>query len=493
MELDPVTGERVYKNVLIGIPRKNGKTTMCAALGLYLLGGDGEMGAEIACAAGSRDQADMVFGQARQFVEVNPALRDSLVPQRLAILCPSTFGVMKRISAEGGLAMGMNLSGAVIDELHVFEGHRHRELYTAITTSTAAREQPLLVSITTAGWNLETLLGELYSRALNMPNVEIRGKFNEHIIVRDRKSRFLMWWYGAPDDADIENRDLWRAVNPSPAVPMAYLEEQWALPNVSEGEFRRLHLNQWTESEEVWISEAVLRANRREVNRRARTNKPPKKLYPGLRDELRVIPENAPVYVAVDVGITHDTCCVSWSWKDGGKTVTEQCVFSPRREVAHHVFMPGGEVLISIVEEFIVEVLAKRYKVREVAYDPRFFIETAQRLSQLGFMTVEFPTQGQVMLDALQAYYVDAHEKRAQHGGDPIFLAHAAAAAAVKTDRGWRVSKIKSSRPIDALIATVMSHARASAGSRESVYDRRDPFILTMDDDEQYDADEQAW
>lgn len=486
MLLDPKTGRRQYSMVVVGVPRKNGKTTMCAALALYLLGADGEMGAEIACAAGSRDQADMVFGQARQFVETSPELREHFQPQRLVITCPSTFGVVKRISAEGGLAMGMNLSGSVIDELHVFEGHRHRELFSAITTSTAAREQPFLVSITTAGWNLETLLGEIYARALNMPDVERHGKFGELTIARDRRNGFLMWWYGAPDDADIEDRALWRAVNPSPAVQMRYLESQWGAVHVSEGEFRRLHLNQWTESEEVWISESVLRSNGTTAKDVA-GGPVPKDLHPALPSSARVIPKNGGVYVAVDVGITHDTCCVSWSWRVPGsqKVVTEQAVFSPRRTVAHHVLMPGGQVVIATVEDFIVNVLQPAYGVREISYDPRFFVETAQRLSQLGYRVTEFPQQGAIMLDALQGYYVDAHEGRALHGGDPVFLLHAAAAAATKTDRGWRVSKIKSSRPIDALIATVMSHARASAGARESVYDRRDLLVLGADSDEQ--------
>ena len=67
-------GRRVYRNVLLGIPRKNGKSTLASALSLYMAGADGEAGAEVVMAAGSRDQAAMVFDQARAFVDSNEEL-----------------------------------------------------------------------------------------------------------------------------------------------------------------------------------------------------------------------------------------------------------------------------------------------------------------------------------------------------------------------------------------------------------------------------------
>ena len=479
LELDPKTKKRVFKFVIFGRPRKNYKTTECAGLTLYLAGPDGEQGPEIACAAGSKDQADIVFGQARSFVQRSPALRSYFKPQMTVILVPTKFGVIRRISSDGGLQMGMNLSGAVIDELHVFTGQKHRELWAALNTSDVLREEPLIATITTAGYDKATLLGEIYDRTMQLPNVTVSAD-KSRTVVQDRENGFLMVWYGAPEDADIEDPKVWRAANPAETVPMEYLRRQLHSPHISEGEFRRLHLNQWTASQERWINDSVLY----EAN-----------------DPNLLIPGGARICCAVDAAIVHDTLAVSWSWRnESGRVIERKRVWSARQDVPYDVFVPGGRIDLELASDFIVEELASRYQLAEVAYDPTFWEGEASRLAKRGVRVAPFPKSGLLMTSALQGFYVDVQEGRVAWGGteewnkldDPkVWLAHFQAAAAVQTDRGWKVSKIKSTRPIDAAIATVMSHARAVDTSLESVYEHRDLRVLGSADEHDDEEDEE--
>ena len=97
----------------------------------------------------------------------------------------------------------------------------------------------------------------------------------------------------------------------------------------------------------------------------------------------------------------------------------------------------------------------------EVAYDPRFFERSAEILERAGLTMVEFLQASSPMADAYQRFYQAANERRLTHDGDPILAAHIEATAADKTERGWKVRKLKSSQHIDACVAAVLATARA--------------------------------
>lgn len=142
---------RVYRTVLIGVARKNGKSSLAAALGFYGASAEREHGPDVVMAAGSKEQAGIVFDQARAFADATPPIRAAFRPQRTIIEVPSTGGLIRRVSADGKLQHGLNPSIVVIDELWAFTTPHQAELYSAMVTSTGAREQPLTIIITTAG------------------------------------------------------------------------------------------------------------------------------------------------------------------------------------------------------------------------------------------------------------------------------------------------------------------------------------------------------
>ena len=133
------TGLRWYREALIGLPRKNGKSELAAAVALYLLIADGEYGAEVYSLAGDKKQARLVYKTAGDMVKASP-FRSAVRVYRSEMEVGETGGIYRALSAEADLQHGLNPHGAIIDEYHV---HRDAEQYEAMRTGTAARLQPL--------------------------------------------------------------------------------------------------------------------------------------------------------------------------------------------------------------------------------------------------------------------------------------------------------------------------------------------------------------
>ena len=279
-------GRRVWRSVLYGIARGNGKSPMAALVGLTELLSRRDS-PEIICAAGSRDQARHVYEPAQWNVDNGP-LAKYLVAHRNVIKPRWRDGKMQVVSADGALMHGGSVSVGIVDELHVFTTAKQEELVAAIDSSLHKRPDSFKLQITTAGFDKKTLLGERYDKALRAPDV---WKGPGVTIARDLDARALMIWRGAPDDADIEDPATWRLANPASWLDMDNM--RLSFKEARENDFRRLHLNQWTKADGAWLPRGAW-------TRCART---------GL-----VIPEGADVFAGVDIGITKDSAAVVTAW-----------------------------------------------------------------------------------------------------------------------------------------------------------------------------------
>lgn len=141
-------GTRLYRRMWLEVPRKNGKSTLGAAINLFLLVADREPGAEVYAAATDRRQAREVFDVAKAMVIASPDLSQRLEVNRDVIAYPARWSKFEVLSADADRKHGMNVHGGTIDEVHV---HKNRELLEVIETGTGSRENPLLCAITTAG------------------------------------------------------------------------------------------------------------------------------------------------------------------------------------------------------------------------------------------------------------------------------------------------------------------------------------------------------
>lgn len=143
------TGLRVFRTAWIEVPRKNGKSTICSGLGLYLFMADREPGAQVYAAAGDRNQAGLVFGPSRQMALGSPDIARKLGKgiRRGLLEHPVTHAIFRPLSSDGARQHGLNVHGAIIDEVHV---HKTPDLIDALETGTGSRLQPLVFFITTA-------------------------------------------------------------------------------------------------------------------------------------------------------------------------------------------------------------------------------------------------------------------------------------------------------------------------------------------------------
>jgi phage terminase large subunit-like protein len=388
--------------------------------------------------AGSKDQA----GIARDFAKTwaaEPPL-SSWLSAGSTIRCPEHKGSYRVLSSDGRLGQGVNPSAGIVDEWWLFHHQRERETYNAIAKALHKRSgSSWLLAITTAGWDKHSQLGETYERAIGHPKLELR---NDGFLraLRDTKSGFLMHWYGVSDDGDrldIENPALIRACNPARWVRPADLIAELNRPDCDEYDWRRLHLNQWTAARDAWL---------------------PASTWQRLHTDQQ-IPAGAEVYLGIDIGLRHDSTAVAIAHRlEDGRTLLNVHVWATDPDTAAHTHLE--RIRLAQIEDHIRE-LARRYRVREVAYDPHFFQRSAELLEQAGITMVEFLQASGPMADAYQGFYQDALEGRLCHNADPVLQAHIDATAATRTERGWKIHKLEASERIDATVACVLACARA--------------------------------
>ena len=253
-------GRRIYRLGVLGVPRGNGKSPLAAGLGLYELLTRRDS-PDVFCAAGSREQARIVFNFASSFVETGPLL-DVVRVGRNELIYPDGTGSMRVVSADGSLQFGHSVSCAIVDEAHVFATQKHQDLWEAFETALHKRLDSFLLAITTAGSDRTSLLGRLVESSLAQLSLERPD--SGLTVGRDEENGVLLWWYAAPDTAELDDEATWRAANPASWVDLRDLRRQRNSPGTSESAFRRLHLNQWTHAEDVWITPARWAACRSE-------------------------------------------------------------------------------------------------------------------------------------------------------------------------------------------------------------------------------------
>jgi phage terminase large subunit-like protein len=466
-EVDPETGLRIYHEVLLGLPRKNGKSTMAAGISLYLLVADGEHGPEVYNAAGAKDQARVVFQQAREFVDGSPTLGDYLLVKRHEIDCPENDGHLRVIASDAKLQHGSNPSGNVIDELWA---HKTDDLYVALTSGTAAREQPFTLTITTAGFDEESPLGLLYGRALEL---EVERPTPFLTIARDREAGFLMYWYGVPVDAayDVTDPAVVVQANPASWVTERYLRREMTKPSMRLIEYKRWHANQWTASEDAWVEASVWDACADELTEEG---KPAHEPTPAL-----------PCGVAVDMGQVYDSTgrvlaqrqpC--WHPDHAPDACPGDVVVVRARRWANP-YPPGHELrdswrvnteevradLRELREAYPVA-MAKRDKRTmpgpAFGYDPWHFRESAELLEDEGLHMIEFPQNASRMGPASEQLLELVRNRRIVHDGDTQLRQAVTSAIAKRTNRGWVITKPNgSTKLVDLAVACAMAVSMA--------------------------------
>jgi phage terminase large subunit-like protein len=427
-------GRRVYRVVVFGATRGMGKTPLMSGLGTHAMVAQ-EHKPYVFQIAGSRDQAAVGTDFAEAWCEGGD-LADFVRTKSRLLRCQATGGEYRILSSDGRLAHGRKPRVGLVDEWWLLMSYRETQAYVALATALHKHPEAWIGASSTAGYDMESQLGKVYKGALDLPDVEVSGD-GCLTIARDEANGLLLWWYGAPEDADIEDPAIIRACNPASWIDPHELLRELNRPDTDELEWKRLHLNIWTRVKESWF---------------------PPGSWARLRSTTQ-LPVGAEIWVAIDAALTYDTSAVVWGGRlEDGRKLLSARVWSARHDVPHHVYVPGGRIRNELLERFIVDDLAARYNIRAVVYDPRYFETEAQHLDEAGLTVADFPQGSALMADACQHFYSDvtAGEGLAWYDPDDVLPKHVDGTAAVKTERGWKVFKLKSWSPIDATVGAIM-------------------------------------
>lgn len=246
-------GLRRFRTAYIEVPRKNGKTTLMAGLGLFLLTADGEPGSEVYSAATKRDQAKLLWSEAVRMVRASPALSNMVQHWKSSdnLSVEATASRFMPLGADADTMDGLNIHAGLIDELHA---HRTRAVVDVLHTATGARRQPLIVEITTAGFDQESICYEHYDYSKQV----LAGTIQD-----DTWFAFIA---EADEGDDWMDPATWAKANPNLGVSvklddLARKCEQAQKMPAQQNAFRRLHLDQWTQQSDRWIDLALWDAN----------------------------------------------------------------------------------------------------------------------------------------------------------------------------------------------------------------------------------------
>ena len=143
-----IDGTRKYREFILIVARKNGKSAWGSAVALYMLLADGEPGPEVVSAATKKDQAKIVWSESKRMVKKSPSLRKRVRTLVAELISDFNDGSFKPLSSDSNTLDGLNVHCALIDELHAIQD---KNLYDVIVDGMSAREQPITIITTTAG------------------------------------------------------------------------------------------------------------------------------------------------------------------------------------------------------------------------------------------------------------------------------------------------------------------------------------------------------
>ena len=428
---------------------------------------DGEKGAEIYSAAADRDQATLIYEQAKGMVLQNPDLDNKAKIYATSKTIVVGSGSYRAISAEANTKHGYNSHLYIVDELHA---QTNRELVDVLETSTGARSQPIKGSITTSDFDRESICNEKYDYAC---------KVRDGII---DDPAFLPVIYGASKDDDWTDEKTWRKANPNlgVSVSLEYLKAQCKKAQeipAYENTFKRLHLNIKTEQETRWL--------------------PMDKwdLCGGAVDES-VLAENG-CYVGLDLATTKDLAGYVMANVDEDGVyhiiprlfIPEEKAFERehRDRVPYQTWVkqgyifttPGNSIDYDFIQAKLLEDL-ETFNLIELAFDPFNASQFILGLTNVGLpqdKLIQFRQGFMSMNEPSKEFERLIISEKLRHGNHPV-MRWAASNVAIKTDPAANIKPVKpdgkNPNKIDPIVMTIMAIGRAMAGvDHTSVYEER--------------------
>lgn len=460
---DPEVGTRIYREAMMMIGRKAGKSTLLAGLGLYFLAFDREPGAQVYIAAADRDQAGIIYKYAIDMVRANRGLagRLRIVESKKAIYHEASNSVLRALSSESYTKHGLNASAVFCDEIHAWLPGAGRELYEVLRSSQGSRSNPVMVNITTrpgtAGLGQELLD---YAEGIR------DGKIAD--------ARFLPVLYGAPDDADWKDPEVWKRYHPAAGDFRSASDIKEAADRAAQlpqelANFKRLYLCMKADADHGWVHLEDWDA-----------------CSPGLVEWYEF--EDRDVYAAVDLGEVDDLSAIALlafcdetdQWLLRVEQFVPLAAIARRRlhtpyEVWHAKNEPGFTVTNGAIADYdLIETRLRQhadaFNLVQIGFD-RYGAHSIMQNLMADSLPVVRVGQGSATLGpAVKECERMIGARRLRHGHCPVLRWNVQNAVPSTSAMGMTVlTKNKAREKIDGLIASLMAIAMATAAENPVV------------------------
>jgi phage terminase large subunit-like protein len=475
---------RQFQEVWIELGRKQGKSELMAAMGLYLLIYDGEWSAEIIGAASDKRQASAVFNVARDMIRLSPVLSKmvdkgdlEIIDSRKRILYRPTLSTYEVVSADAMANLGANPYAILIDEVLA---QPSRDLWDYLAQGFGTRPNQILIGITTAGPDRESFAYSEHTHSLRVaidPNIDPK--------------RFAFVAY-VDEEADYEDESLWPEALPGLGKFFDIDQIRSELQTAKEkgdlaavANFRIFRLNQWGNDANRWLDMTVWDQSEETA---------------GSFTDADV--ESLPATGGFDLADTQDLVAWSLVWTQGARTlikphfwVPEKALNTKHRRMKSRFLEWAERGYVTIVKgeahnyELITDHIladAEKYNIRNLGYDPHQAPAIINKIEgQTDIVCVKIP-QTTVRMNPGSQELTRLMGNRALSSNKNPMLRWNASNALYKQDSEGKIKpdKLKSRAPIDGLVSTVIALA-----VHVGIPDEGDADFFAFEDDEMYGDD----
>ncbi|MET3507042.1 phage terminase large subunit-like protein [Halalkalibacter oceani] len=368
------TGLRRFREGLIFVARKNGKSALGSGLSLYGCSKDGERGARVYQLANSKAQARVLFNECKAMVETSPVLNKHFERTLSEIRFSDTLSKIEPLATDSEKLDGLSAHMGLFDEIHEYKNYK---LINVIKNSTGARKQPLMIYITTAGYQLDGPLVDYYEHAADVLNGVVKA------------DRFFYYLAELDEGDDIDDPSNWIKANPNLGVTidLETMKEEWNdrkhIP-AERADFITKRLNIFVKADQQsFLDYEVLKRNEKVID---------------VKELLGL-----PCIGSFDLSETEDftSACLEFPLPDTGEVFVLSHSWVPQRKVEADnekinyrelsdagllTIIPGDYINYEHVFDWFVE-QAELYAIQKIAYDPHNAFHLIKALEAYGFIT----------------------------------------------------------------------------------------------------------
>src|SRR5690625_478558 len=390
------TGVRRFRESIVFVARKNGKSTKISGVSLYSASKDGENGADVYLLANTKQQAGIVYEEAQKMVKSSPRLRRQFRAKRDEITYPMTMSKIEHRASDSDKLDGLNTHFGVFDEIHEFKDYK---LINVIKNSRGSRTQPLIMYITTAGYQLDGPLVDYYEDANDVLNE----------ILEDERTFYYM---AELDDAsDMYNPLSWIKANPNIGVSLdlEIMIEDWKKAQTKPEEktdYITKQFNMFVRSgAQPFIESEILRRNREHID------------LEDLRGmnaiggyDLSDSEDFTSACLECDLGDGR-VFILSHSWLPESKVIAnnEKIPYREYEELGYLTIVEGEYIKKEYVEDWFIA-MSKIYNIELVAFDEAKAFRLNESMKNHGFVTEKVKQTPMVLgpaVDDLREMFID--------------------------------------------------------------------------------------